>query len=389
MADKPRFEGGKTVITLKEACTLIMGQSPSSDSYNADSDGLPFYQGNADFGEDNPTPRIWCTDPKKIAEKGDILISVRAPIGAINIANEQCCIGRGVAAIRPNAELISKDFLRHQLCASRNKLEAMGTGSTFKAIGKKALNDLAIAIYPKREQEAIACQFNWVAEQTKVANSQLALLDTLVKSRFVEMFERGQRWELRALAECCTTPDDIKCGPFGSQLHKEDYISEGVPVWGIPEVNANFRCMPDKYVSLENGQRLQSYSLAPGDVAMNRKGNVGQAALFDGKKPSGIIHSDVLRVRVDQDVLSPAFLVEQFHSSHVVREQIVSASTGAIMAGTNVTKLKKIKVFVPPLALQQEFADFVVQVDKSRFVVQQQIDKLQILYDSLAQEYFA
>ena len=345
-----------------------MGQSPSSDSYNADSDGLPFYQGNADFGEDNPTPRIWCTDPKKIAEKGDILISVRAPIGAINIANEQCCIGRGVAAIRPNAELISKDFLRHQLCASRNKLEAMGTGSTFKAIGKKALNDLAIAIYPKREQEAIACQFNWVAEQTKVANSQLALLDTLVKSRFVEMFERGQRWELRALAECCTTPDDIKCGPFGSQLHKEDYISEGVPVWGIPEVNANFRRMPDKYVSLENGQRLQSYSLAPGDVAMNRKGNVGQAALFDGKKPSGIIHSDVLRVRVDQDVLNPAFLVEQFHSSHVVREQIVSASTGAIMAGTNVTKLKKIKVFVPPLALQQEFADFVVQVDKSRFV---------------------
>ena len=389
MADKPRFEGGKTVITLKEACTLIMGQSPSSDSYNADSDGLPFYQGNADFGEDNPTPRIWCTDPKKIAEKGDILISVRAPIGAINIANEQCCIGRGVAAIRPNAELISKDFLRHQLCASRNKLEAMGTGSTFKAIGKKALNDLAIAIYPKREQEAIACQFNWVAEQTKVANSQLALLDTLVKSRFVEMFERGQRWGLRALAECCTTPDDIKCGPFGSQLHKEDYISEGVPVWGIPEVNANFRRMPDKYVSLENGQRLQSYSLAPGDVAMNRKGNVGQAALFDGKKPSGIIHSDVLRVRVDQDVLNPAFLVEQFHSSHVVREQIVSASTGAIMAGTNVTKLKKIKVFVPPLALQQEFADFVVQVDKSRFVVQQQIDKLQILYDSLAQEYFA
>lgn len=368
MADKPRFEGGKTVITLKEACTLIMGQSPSSDSYNADSDGLPFYQGNADFGEDNPTPRIWCTDPKKIAEKGDILISVRAPIGAINIANEQCCIGRGVAAIRPNAELISKDFLRHQLCASRNKLEAMGTGSTFKAIGKKALNDLAIAIYPKREQEAIACQFNWVAEQTKGANSQLALLDSLVKSQFVEMFERGQRWELRALAECCTTPDDIKCGPFGSQLHKEDYISEGVPVWGIPEVNANFRRMPDKYVSLENGQRLQSYSLAPGDVAMNRKGNVGQAALFDGKKPSGIIHSDVLRVRVDQDVLSPAFLVEQFHSSHVVREQIVSASTGAIMAGTNVTKLKKIKVFVPPLALQQEFADFVVQVDKSRFV---------------------
>ena len=147
-------------------------------------------------------------------------------------------------------------------------------------------------------------------------------------------------------------------------------------MWGIPEVNTNFKHMPDKYVSLENGQRLQSYSLARGDIAMNRKGNVGQAALFDGKKPSGIIHSDVLRVRVNQDVLSPAFLVEQFHSSHVVREQIMSASTGAIMAGTNVTKLKKIKVFVPPLALQKEFADFVTQVDKSKFAVQQALDEL-------------
>ena len=181
------------------------------------------------------------------------------------------------------------------------------------------------------------------------------------------MFESDQDWELRTLAECCASPDDIKCGPFGSQLHKEDYISEGVPVWGIPEVNSGFEKLPDKYVSPENAQRLQSYSLIPGDVAMNRKGNVGQAALFDGTQPSGIIHSDVLRVRVKRDVLEPSFLVEQLHSSHVVREQVMSASTGAIMAGTNVTKLKKIKVFVPPLNLQQEFAVFVQQVDKLKF----------------------
>lgn len=181
---KPQFSGEKTIATLKEVSTLIMGQSPSSDSYNADSNGLPFYQGNADFGEDNPTPRIWCTDPKKIAEKGDILISVRAPIGAINIASEQCCIGRGIAAIRPNTELVSRDYLRHQLRASRDKLEAMGTGSTFKAIGKKALGDFAITIYPKKGQEAIACQFNWVAEHIKLANSQLAQLDNFVKLGF-------------------------------------------------------------------------------------------------------------------------------------------------------------------------------------------------------------
>ena len=366
-----------------------MGQSPSSNTYNTSGDGLPFYQGNADFGEESPVPQSWCTEPKKIAEKGDILISVRAPIGAINIADERCCIGRGVAAIRPNQEAMSPDYLQHQLFASRSKLEAMGTGSTFKAIGKKTLSDFPVVIYPKSTQEAIAQHLCLIKKQIKTVNSQLGQLDSLVKSRFVEMFERGKGWGLRALADCCATPDDIKCGPFGSQLHKEDYISEGVPVWGIPEVNSSFERMPDKYISPENAQRLQSYSLVPGDVAMNRKGNVGQAAIFDGKMPSGIIHSDVLRVRVNQDILNPAFLVEQLHSSHIVREQIMSASTGAIMAGTNVTKLKKIEVFVPPSALQREFADFVAQVDKSRFIAQQQIDKLQTLYDSLAQEYFA
>ncbi len=345
-----------------------MGQSPSSNSYNVGGDGLPFYQGNADFGEENPVPRTWCTNPKKIAEKGDVLVSVRAPIGAINIANEKCCIGRGIAAIRPNPDIAITGFLRHQLVASRSKLEAMGTGSTFKAVGKKALGDFPIVVYSKSTQEAIERQLNCITKQIKAINSQLDQFDSLVKSRFVEMFERGKGWGLRALADCCTTPDDIKCGPFGSQLHKEDYISEGVPVWGIPEVNSSFERMPDKYVSPENAQRLQSYSLVPGDVAMNRKGNVGQAAMFDGKMPSGIIHSDVLRVRVNQDILNPAFLVEQLHSSHIVREQIMSASTGAIMAGTNVTKLKKIEVFVPPSALQREFADFVTQVDKSRFV---------------------
>ena len=368
MPSKPQFVGERKIVTLGDSSTLVMGQSPASDSYNQDGEGLPFYQGNADFGRKNPTPRIWCTDPKKIAEKGDILISVRAPIGAVNTASERCCIGRGVAAIRPNQQLLTTSFLKHQLLASSKKLEAMGTGSTFKAVGKKALTSFPISLYPTITQAVIEQQLDWTLNELEVAKHQLTSLGTLVKSRFVEMFEGGQEWELRTLADCCATSNDIKCGPFGSQLHKEDYASEGVPVWGIPEVNSNFERMPDKYVSPENGLRLQSYSLVPGDVAMNRKGNVGQAALFDGKRPSGIIHSDVLRVRVNQDVLDPVFLVEQLHSSHVVREQVLSASTGAIMAGTNVTKLKMIKVFAPPLALQQEFASFASQVDKSRFV---------------------
>lgn len=245
----PKLVGKKTAA-LKDTCILIMGQSPSSESYNINGKGLPFYQGNADFGEDNPTPRSWCTDPKKIAEKGDILISVRAPIGAINIANERCCIGRGIAAIRPNQDLMSTNYLRHQLSASRSKLEAMGTGSTFKAIGKKALSDFAIALYSKSEQEVIAHRLDCIAAQIKAANNQLIRFDALIKSRFVEMFgdpcnpEDGK--ERKRLDSFC----ELRIGPFGSTLHKEDYITGGHPLVN-PSHIANGVVKPDSNLTID------------------------------------------------------------------------------------------------------------------------------------------
>lgn len=332
--------------------------------------------------------------PKQLLRRGDILFCAssgsKGLVGKAALVRESMPVTFGAfcCVLRPKgneAEYLGHYFQSRQY---RRAIEEVCSGSNINNL--KAANFLSLIVpnYDGDSTRAISALFDLIDAQVKQAKDQIAQLDFLVKSRFVEMFEGGQEWELRTLAECCATSNDIKCGPFGSQLHKEDYVSEGVPVWGIPEVNSNFERMPDKYVSPENGLRLQSYSLVPGDVAMNRKGNVGQAALFDGKRPSGIIHSDVLRVRVNQDVLDPVFLVEQLHSSHVVREQVLSASTGAIMAGTNVTKLKKIKVFAPPLALQHEFANFVSQVDKSRFIAQQQIEKLQMLYDSLAQEYF-
>ena len=287
-----------------------------------------------------------------------------AGVGRVCICEPKSSVLGTMQALLP-AEGVNCDYLLHLVRSM--KLGDGFTGSTIPHIYFKDYGKRIVVEHGSKEQRQIAESLYAVEAQAAALRAQSERLDELVKSRFVEMFEHGQKWELRTLAECCATPDDIKCGPFGSQLHKEDYISEGIPVWGIPEVNSGFERMPDKFVSPENGRRLQSYSLVPGDVAMNRKGNVGQAALFDGSKPSGIIHSDVLRVRVNQDVFEPRFLVEQLHSSHVVREQVMSASTGAIMAGTNVTKLKKIKVFVPPLTLQQEFAAFVQQVDKLKF----------------------
>ena len=88
-------------VMLKDVCAINMGQSPDSKSYNDTGDGVPFFQGNADFGARYPVTRKWCSEPTKMAAPNDILISVRAPIGAMNYARENCCIGRGLAALTP------------------------------------------------------------------------------------------------------------------------------------------------------------------------------------------------------------------------------------------------------------------------------------------------
>ncbi len=110
MRNKPKTLAGwvEGKLSQPEIASITMGQSPPSSTYNFNNEGLPFFQGKADFGEVHPTPRVWCTAPNKIAEPGDILLSVRAPVGPTNIANDQCCIGRGLAAVRGEGRSITQ-----------------------------------------------------------------------------------------------------------------------------------------------------------------------------------------------------------------------------------------------------------------------------------------
>ena len=172
-------------VRLGEVCEINMGQSPESSTYNSSAEGLPFYQGNADFGEIHPTPRVWCNAPVKIAKAGNLLVSVRAPIGALNFANEMCCIGRGLAALSalPNAE---HGFLYYALKSKVAELNAKGTGSTFKAINKKALSQLSIPLPPLAEQRRIVSKLDRLCDIVAKRKEQLLQLQQLVKSRFVE-----------------------------------------------------------------------------------------------------------------------------------------------------------------------------------------------------------
>jgi type I restriction enzyme S subunit len=140
------------LIKLGEICDIIMGQSPPSSTYNIAKVGLPFFQGKAEFTELYPEVKKWCSEPNKIAESLDILVSVRAPVGSTNIANQKCCIGRGLAAIRyPDCN----KFIFYYFRLIEKKLDGLGTGSTFKAITSKTLNNLLIPLPPLPEQKKI------------------------------------------------------------------------------------------------------------------------------------------------------------------------------------------------------------------------------------------
>jgi len=143
--------------TLGEACEVILGQSPPSSTYNTAGIGLPFYQGKAEFGATYPTPVKWCSEPRKVAEAGDILISVRAPVGPTNLCREKSCIGRGLSAIRPKAGMPNLYFL-YFLRGIEQDWQSKATGTTFSAISGKVLREQEVPLAPLAEQYRILAE---------------------------------------------------------------------------------------------------------------------------------------------------------------------------------------------------------------------------------------
>ena len=141
--DDPTLE--TTAGTLKDVADITMGQSPSGSSYNEDGYGEVFYQGRAEFGYRFPTRRLYTTEPKRMAEAGDVLLSVRAPVGDLNVAYERCCIGRGLGSIHSRSGYQS--FVLYTMFALRPQLDVFnGEGTVFGSINRNALNDMPINI---------------------------------------------------------------------------------------------------------------------------------------------------------------------------------------------------------------------------------------------------
>ena len=178
-ADKSKFNGFKSrfiemfssepKMSLSEVSKITMGSSPDSKYYNLEKQGLPFYQGKTEFGDMYiGEASVYCKEPVRIAEPGDILMSVRAPVGTVNFNVIECCIGRGLASIRPK-RIIEPLYLFYALRLKEAYIDALGTGSTFKAINKDSLFSFKIEVGDKAQQNEFV-HFAEQADKSKYLN---------------------------------------------------------------------------------------------------------------------------------------------------------------------------------------------------------------------------
>ena len=263
--------------------------------------------------------------------------------------------------------------------------QVAGIGGSLTRAQPKQVAKYPVPIVDICEQRRIAAVLNKVSGLIAKRREQLDKLDELVKARFVEMFgdpvSNPYNWEKVSLSELA----DIRIGPFGSLLHKEDYIEGGHPLVNPSHIIDGKIVIDEKLtVSHQKYIELEAYHLKAGDVVMGRRGEMGRCAVVSQEgllcgtgslliRPKGKVTADYI-----QKIISfPSF-----------KKMIEDMAVGQTMPNLNVPIVSAFKIIKPPMQVQENYYTFVTQVDKSKLTIQQSLDKLEVLKKALMQQYF-
>ena len=373
------------LVKLSDICDVIAGQSPPSSSYNQNKKGLPFFQGKADFKEKYPKVRYWCNNPKKISISNDILISVRAPVGAVNINNKEACIGRGLAAIRCGSD-IDLTFLFHFLKSHKKQIEDLGTGSTFKAITIKTLKSLKIPLPPLSTQKRIAEILDNAAALRDKTKQLLTEYDQLAQSIFLDMFgdpvTNPKGWDEQIMTSICSkvtdgthdTPERIAEGvkfitgkhirPYKIDYENSDYVTEDV------HKEVYKRCNPEK-----------------GDVLYTNIGvNLGTAALNIVDYEFSM--KNVALLKPKEEIIFGRYLEFFLNSQNMKQKILWIASIGGAQKFLSLNQLRKLKILTPPIQLQNQFAEKIALIEQQKDLAKQELQESEDLFQALLQKAF-
>ena len=377
---------------LGDVAEIILGQSPESKSYNTKGEGLPFFQGKSEFSDWFPVPNKWCTEPKKIAEPLDILLSVRAPVGPTNVAKEKCCIGRGLAAIRyPECY----KYVLYYLRSVSKHLESKATGTTFSSISGDVIRNLPIPLPPLPTQhqivsriESLFAELDKAEEHLRTAQQQLKIYKQAVLNQWLN--NEDGKWETMKLGEVA---EKIFDGPFGTHLKSDDYVAAGIRVVRLENIKAGFfDDSKQSFVTEEKYETIKRHTVYPSDLIMStfiaEEVKVCQMPEYIG---FAVNKADCIGIRLKPEI--SVDYIKYYLSLRSVYHELEIQVHGATRPRVNTTQIKNIKISLPPLPEQQRIVEEIEfrlsQAEAAEARIAESLQKTEALRQSILKKAFS
>ena len=319
--------------------------------------------------------------------KGTVILSSRAPIGKVAIAGYEMYCNQGFKNLICSKQ-INNRFLYWYLKGHKEYLNSLGRGATFKEISKEIVENIEICLPTLEKQKKYADILEQCNGIIQIKKGQLRKLETLVKSRFAEMF--GDIGTGIFNFGTCKLGDVARVGS-SHRVFTTEFVESGIPFYRGTEIGelANGQKPSEPYcISEEHYERLANDDTKPliGDLLMPSICNKGQVWMVDTEEPFYYKDGRVLCISPDRRVFNSKFL--QYFMREKTLVEYPKMGSGSTFAEFKIFLLKNMDVLIPPREIQEQFAAFVHQVDKSKSKIQKSLEETQLLFDSLMQKYF-
>lgn len=367
------------MMLLEDCCDILDSMRVPITAKDRKKGTYPYYGANG--VQDYVADYIFDDELVLLAEDGGNFGSEKKPI-AYKVSGK-CWVNNHAHVLKSKAG-IDVDYLCYSLMFY--KVDGMVNGATRMKLTQAAMRKMLIPKREIKEQQEITGMLNKIQLLLKLKRKQIEKYDELIKSRFAEMFDNNDDWDMVNIEDICS---DMRTGPFGSALHHDEFVDNGIFVLGIDNAVENkFSYNKMRYITKEKYQKLKRYTVKPLDVIITIMGTVGRSAVIPKDIPLAINTKHLACLTLKDELADPYFLANAFQIHPEIIAQMHMNSKGAIMDGLNLTIIKHLRFKLPPLELQKSFATFVHDIDEPKYKIQQSIDQLQLLFDSLMQKYF-
>ncbi|MDZ4947314.1 restriction endonuclease subunit S [Clostridium perfringens] len=368
-------------VKLKELGEIFTGSTPSKKNkefYNSEDimfikpDILDFDIVN--IGVSNEYISEKAREKARIIPANSLLVSCIGSIGKLGINEKEVAFNQQINAIVPNNKIKSSRYLAYLLKYNQKKLESIANAPVVPIINKTQFSEFEVLIHENLNfQEQITQILDKSKEIIEKRKEQIQFLDKLVKSKFIEMFGdpviNPKGWKYPKIEEVVANEKNaIKAGPFGSALKKEYYIKSGYKIYGQEQVISGDINLGDYYISEEKYKELENYAIKSNDVLISLVGTYGKLLIVPTIFEAGIINPRLMKITFNSNLINTIYF-KFFFQSESLRNRLSDNTHGGTMPILNVGIVRNINIPIPPIELQNQFADFVKQVDKLKFIL--------------------